>query len=230
MKELEQIAERVIPAEHRKRFSYSFAGGKRIRPLLMKAVCERLSVPFEPLLYAAFGVEMLHSSTLLHDDVVDQDRERRGRESFYQNFSPKEAVLYGDYFAVRAMRIFQEHYPTLVEKFTQALESLVEGQLMEFTPLKDRDHWTEYANKKTASLFRLTAQIPCVFSGKPSQEIAAWGQEFGIAFQIANDLKKSGETHSLLAFLTREEARTLLEEKIAVLEKEQLLPVKKILR
>lgn len=213
MNDLQQLALSLIPEQYHEHFRYSFEGGKRIRPLIMEAVCGYLQQNVEPLTKAGVGLELFHSSTLLHDDVLDQDATRREKPAFFKQFSLKQAILYGDYFALRAIRLFQEEYPKLLPAALTAVDALVQGQLMEFQPLTSLTHWEEYATKKTASLFTLAVDIPCIFAGVDRPDIHDWGTQFGVAFQIANDLKKSQEEHSILGFLSREKAVQLLTEK-----------------
>ena len=78
MEELRKLALEVVPEEYRERFFYSFEGGKRVRPLLMKGVCSRLGREFSPLRKAALAAELLHCATLLHDDALDSGQGRRG--------------------------------------------------------------------------------------------------------------------------------------------------------
>lgn len=216
MEVLRDIALREIPEKYQEMFLHSFDGGKRIRPLVCREVCSFLGKDFSPLRKAALAVEVLHCSTLLHDDVVDKDSERRGRKAFHENFSQKKAILFGDYFATKSIRIIQKNYPSILGAFLDALENLVEGQLMEFGEIKDMGSYLRYAEKKTASLFELSASIPQLFYGLENR-LGDFGKEFGIAFQIANDLK-GGKENSILGIVSREEAQALLKERVKKLE------------
>ncbi|MBI4176404.1 MAG: polyprenyl synthetase family protein, partial [Candidatus Aenigmarchaeota archaeon] len=141
MEDLRKMALEAIPKEHHDRFLYSFESGKRIRPRLMKEVCSHLGVDFTPLAKAALAIEIFHCTTLLHDDIIDNDDVRRGRESFKARFSSREAVIYGDYFAMAAVRIVRKEYPSLLGHFLDAIEGILEGQIMEIGGIGSLDSY-----------------------------------------------------------------------------------------
>ncbi|MBI4021371.1 MAG: polyprenyl synthetase family protein [Candidatus Aenigmarchaeota archaeon] len=206
MDRLETLARDLLPDQYLPPFLYAFAGGKLIRPRILRLVCDRLGQDPVPLEKAALAIEVLHCATLLHDDVVDGDGSRRGKPTFHARFSPKQAILSGDYFALTALDLVQRHYPTLTTAFLAAVRDVAVGQLMEFAPLPDLRSYLDYADKKTASLFALAAAVPCAVFQTDLGWIA-WARDLGVAFQMANDLQGSPrESHSVLAVLSRSEA------------------------
>jgi geranylgeranyl pyrophosphate synthase len=225
------VRERLGRGEYEK-FLYSFEGGKRVRPLLIKLICEKFGRDFSPLLKAMAAVEVFHSSTLMHDDIVDREKTRRGRAPFYRKFSTKSAVLFGDLFAALSLDMFFESgYPKeLGDFFIRTMREMAEGQLMEMNgSIRDMKSYMEYIDKKTASLFLLAAKIPLVVFGLKDRKILEFAREFGRLFQIANDLEGGQERNSILSFLPRKEAEQVLAEKLRMVEGMGVLDVKALL-
>jgi geranylgeranyl pyrophosphate synthase len=223
-REILDIAEKFLKPPHLKRFLYSFEGGKRVRPLLIKKICEKYGKDFQSLIKESAAVEMLHCSSLIHDDIIDKEGERRGKKPLYKEFSLEEALLLGDLIAMTSVEIFLESNASLREEFFHAVREMIEGQLMEsMGEVKDISSYMKYIEKKTASLFVLCAKIP-LHTFKLGNGILEFSREFGLAFQISNDLKNKGkEKFSILNFLPREEAESLLREKKDRLKKMDIL-------
>lgn len=217
MDALDALAERVLPEPE---LRAALSGGKRARPRLMEAMCAHLGVPFEPLLPAALAVELFHCSTLLHDDVIDGAALRRGLPA---EQPVRDAVLYGDALAVRAVELMAREHPALLPAFLRTIAAVIEGQLMEREPIDSLDRYLAYIEKKTASVFLLCAALPCIQAKVRSEPLLRFGKEYGLAFQVANDLAKA-DAPSILGFMGREQAEQLLAEKVSFLRTSGVLP------
>lgn len=173
--------------------------GKQIRPALALAaagVCGTLV----PLTYAVAAiVEMIHTASLLHDDVADNAQTRRGKNSVQKQFGPRAAIVLGDFWLARALQLLLQHEGNhLISLYADVVAELSEGELMQMEKTKKQNMLvTEYyaiCKKKTASLFRVS-----VVSGAlsvPEKERAATyipvldkaAYHMGMAFQINDDL------------------------------------------
>jgi geranylgeranyl diphosphate synthase type II len=166
-------------------------GGKRVRPVLCLATGDALGAPVEHLLPAAAAVELVHSFSLVHDDLpaLDDDRERRNEPSVWARFGEASAILAGDALLVEAMRLAL-HYPTgaVARELVDATLAMIAGQQLDLegaTPL-DRVH-----SLKTGALF--SASIMCALwaAETPLEEHAPWrafAGEVGLLFQIVDDV------------------------------------------
>jgi octaprenyl-diphosphate synthase len=206
--------------EYYDKFVYMFENGKRIRPELIHSVCNHINRDFHPLFAAAAAIEVMHCLSLVHDDVVDGGNVRRGKPSFNKKFGINAAVLFGDLFATLAFQIFAEEYPKKLHlEFIKTFKIMIEGQIMELEgEVIDIDSYFEYVNKKTTSLFVLCAKIPLIYYGLNEPKVEQFMEEYGIAFQMANDLKDGNKEIGVLDFLAAEEVRELLRKKLKALE------------
>ncbi|MFH1978162.1 MAG: polyprenyl synthetase family protein [Candidatus Aenigmatarchaeota archaeon] len=218
--EVEKFLLERLKGEYYEKFQYSYDSGRKIRPLMMQKICERFGKDFGNLSTAAACVEIVHCASLMHDDIIDQDDERRGKPSFHKKFGLREGVLYGDYFATLSWELASEHYPKPIQlAFIRTMREVIEGQIMEVKGVNTIEEYLEYIRKKTSSLFYLSAAIPALMFDIKNKNIQIFGREFGIAFQIANDLKKKAkEQFTILKFMSRKEAEKFLRDKITYID------------
>jgi len=205
-----------LDKDYYEKFSFAFNSGKRIRPRLMKNVCIHIGKDFRPLLPAAAAVEVMHCMSLAHDDIVDEANMRRNKTSFYKKYGTNSAVLFGDLFAITAIEIIAENYAKEIYlEFLKTFREMVEGQIMEIeNKVNGVDSYFTYAEKKTASLFVLSAKIPLMHYGIKDDKILEFTKEFGLLFQIANDVAGKGNKElSILNFISNEEARNTISDK-----------------
>lgn len=203
-----------------------FPGGKRLRPLLMLATLADLGADYRLGLYPAFGLEMIHTYSLIHDDLppMDDDDHRRGKPSLHRAFGEALAILVGDALLTDAFLMFSkaplspERIVLLVELAARAAGSggMVRGQVLD---LKNGDRCLgaleEIILGKTAALFRLALVGAGIIAGREElddlAELAHW---FGLAFQIKDDIAdfetENKITHPVL--LGMEEARNKFRE------------------
>ncbi len=171
------------------------AGGKRMRPSVALLSGHLVDADEEALIYLAAALEMLHTATLVHDDLIDGALLRRGVPTLNAQWSPAATVLTGDFLFARAARLAAlTRSVRVMERFAETLSTIVNGeihQLFEGGGYTDREtyYWRIYA--KTASLFEL-ATTAAADLGHPSEEEARalqrYGYALGMAFQIVDDV------------------------------------------
>ncbi|HHW92477.1 MAG TPA: polyprenyl synthetase family protein [Firmicutes bacterium] len=145
---------------------------------------------------AGTAVELIHLATLLHDDVLDEAGERRGRPTLSVLWGNKNSILAGDYFFARAFGILAEiNCPALLNLFTSAIATTCAGEIEEhqdsYNMEISEENYLQRIGKKTASLFAACARAGGLLAGKGREEQAAlerFGYNLGIAFQLTDDL------------------------------------------
>lgn len=176
--------------------------GKRLRPLLVLLGAKLFGEVNEQTLRAAAFVEMVHNATLIHDDVVDDDDQRRGQDSVKAHFGNLSAVLAGDYLLAKAMLLLMEPADrAILQEMLRTTAAMSEGELMQSTRSLD---YLNIITRKTALLMR-----SCCASGALSvnatpeqvQQIADFGLNFGILFQLRDDLLDSENEEQAQALL-----------------------------
>ena len=172
------------------------AGGKRLRPLLTLAAA-RLSGYDGPYhVHLAATVEFIHTATLLHDDVVDESGQRRGRPTANLLWDNKSSVLVGDYLFARSFQLMTETGSMRVLNIlANAAATIAEGEVLQLTAAQnlatDECVYLQIVRGKTAALFSAATEVGGVIAGAPDAQVRAlfdYGDALGIAFQIADDL------------------------------------------
>ena len=172
------------------------AGGKRLRPILTILAGKVLGYDAPPLYSLAAMVEFSHTSTLLHDDVVDESDLRRGRETANNLFGNAAAVLVGDFLYTRAFQLMVEtRNMRILEVMADATNIIAEGEVMQLMNIGNTDiteaQYLQVIQYKTAKLFEAAAQVGALLAGAtPEQEAALkdYGMHLGTAFQIIDDV------------------------------------------
>jgi geranylgeranyl pyrophosphate synthase len=181
------------------------AGGKRVRPTVVMLTGNMLGARREQLATLGAAIEMLHTATLVHDDLIDGSLLRRGTPTLNARWSPAATVLTGDFLFARAAKLAAEtnHLP-LMKLFAETLAVIVNGELTQLFAAKgliDRKNYYRRIYAKTASLFELSALGPAMVATEDEEARAAlkaYGYETGMAFQIVDDvLDFSGEEGTL---------------------------------
>ena len=172
------------------------AGGKRVRPMLTLAVARLFGYRGEDHHRLAATVEFIHTATLLHDDVVDEGRQRRGRPSANLLWDNKSSVLVGDYLFARSFQLMVEtgSLPVL-GVLSEAAAILAESEVLQLSAAASLETSEEMhlsiLRGKTAALFAAAAEVGGIVAGANERQVEAlreFGDAFGIAFQIADDL------------------------------------------
>jgi geranylgeranyl pyrophosphate synthase len=171
------------------------AGGKRIRPTLGLLTGQMLGAPRERLITLAAAVEMLHTATLVHDDLIDGALLRRGNPTLNSQWSPPATVLTGDFIFARAAKLAAEtdHLP-LMKLFAETLAIIVNGELTQLfvsRSITSRDDYFKRIYAKTASLLEMTTRAAAMISPVSENTVEAmrqYGYHLGMAFQIVDDV------------------------------------------
>jgi len=170
------------------------AGGKRVRPRLAFLASAALGgVPGE--MELALAVELLHSATLLHDDLVDDAETRRGREAAFRKYGNAVSVLSGDYLLSRVLYLLaRTGRVELVELFADAARRLAEGEVLQFQVAAYQDYSEEQYYRiiegKTAALMMAATEGAALLAGAPAEVRSAlrnFGYHYGLAFQMRDD-------------------------------------------
>lgn len=172
------------------------AGGKRLRPAVALLVNQMYPVDSERALSLAAAVEMLHTASLVHDDLIDEAALRRGHPTVNAVWSPIATVWAGDYMFGRAAGYVAEtENAEVVRLFADTLQIIVAGELRQLfnraEALPTRDDYYARIYGKTAALFALAAQAAAVLGDAPAESagrLRDYGYHFGMAFQVMDDI------------------------------------------
>ncbi|MCI4321019.1 MAG: polyprenyl synthetase family protein [Thermoplasmata archaeon] len=172
------------------------AGGKRVRPVLMAALHRALgATDTRPVHSLAAAFQLIHTATLVHDDVIDHAEMRRGRPSLPQAFGLPLAIVAGDYLFVRAFELASEYPRSIIMRCGEACADLVEGEVLQesgrFDLTTGREHYYRVIERKTAAIVAAALGSVAEIQGAPvtvQDAAAAYGRSLGIAFQIRDDL------------------------------------------
>jgi geranylgeranyl pyrophosphate synthase len=171
------------------------SGGKRLRPALGLLTAQMLGAPHDKLITLAAAVELLHTATLVHDDLIDGALLRRGNPTLNARWSPPATVLTGDFIFARAAKLAADtdHLP-LMKLFAETLAIIVSGELTQlFTArgLTSRDNYYKRIYAKTASLIEMATRTAAMISPVDEsviEEMRIYGYNLGMAFQIVDDV------------------------------------------
>ncbi|MCL4141535.1 UNVERIFIED_CONTAM: hypothetical protein GTU68_044338 [Idotea baltica] len=172
------------------------AGGKRLRPMLTLAATKMCGYdgPFH--IHLAATVEFIHTATLLHDDVVDESAQRRGRPTANLLWDNTSSVLVGDYLFARSFQLMTETGSLDVLRIlSSASATIAEGEVLQLTAARDlatdEDIYLQVVRGKTAALFSAAMEVGGVIAGQDADLVQAlfeYGDALGIGFQIVDDL------------------------------------------
>ena len=183
------------------------SGGKRIRPALALLATKFGTVdPPEKAVALAGAIEMLHTATLVHDDLIDNSLLRRGKTTINAHWNSGATVLAGDLiFAQAAALAAETHHVRVISLFANTLGVICRGELAQlFAPTWDEQNKSHYYDRiysKTASLLETAAQSGAILAGLPEEQIDSlreYGRDLGMAFQMIDDvLDFVGDEHVL---------------------------------
>ncbi len=171
------------------------AGGKRLRPALLLLSAELCGYTGPRRVQVAAAIELLHTATLLHDDVVDLSDLRRGRPSANAIWGNRRAVLAGDYFYASASHmIIEDGSIAILERFAETIRLMAEGELLQlqysFDVAATEAQYYRVIERKSAALLRAACEAGSILGGVTRGErrsIADFGHELGLAFQLRDD-------------------------------------------
>jgi len=171
-------------------------GGKRMRPALVLMVARALGYQGELHHLLAAAIEFIHTSTLLHDDVVDESSLRRGRATANAAFGNAASVLVGDYLYARAFEMMvKAGSMDIMGIMSRATTLIAEGEVLQLLNVHDPDisraRYLDVVRLKTAMLFEAAAEVGAVLAGASTEkrrQAAAYGLHLGMAFQLIDDV------------------------------------------
>ena len=176
---------------------YSVERGKRIRPVILMLTAEALRCDGDSVLGAAVAVELLHTESIIHDDVIDDETSRRSKPPFHVKYGYSASLLSADFVFALILAIASRYDDRrIAEEVSDAALKMAEGEYSELTmdPKSYKLSWDEYlriVSDKTAALFEASARLGALIAGGDEKEVEAfskYGKSLGIAYQLKDDL------------------------------------------
>jgi octaprenyl-diphosphate synthase len=212
---------------------YASDGGKRIRPLILVLSSESVNADKkegiddnkEEILLASSAIELLHTESVIHDDIIDEENLRRGKPSFHVKYGYNSSILTADFVLGIILNIGSKiDSPKISAELSKAATKMSEGEMMEIMLAKDprlkEDDYIKVVEHKTASLFEAAAKIGAILGFGLEDEIRAmgsFGHLLGIAYQIHDDLLDWNNEDRLFNMLVKNNEQSV--EFVAKMEK-----------
>ena len=170
--------------------------GKRMRPMLILLMTANYGDITDVTQHAAVGLELLHTASLVHDDVVDESDERRGQSSVNAEYNNKVAVLVGDYILSTALlQVSYTHSEPIVRYLAELGRTLSNGEILQLSNVQNREIseevYYQVIKQKTAALFEACAGIGALSAGALEEDVndaKMFGRNLGMIFQIRDDI------------------------------------------
>jgi geranylgeranyl diphosphate synthase type I len=190
--EMPNLLSDIKPPELAAAVTYAILSkGKRIRPALVTLACEAVGGTADKACFAAASIELIHSSSLVLDDVIDKSEKRRGKSTVHALWGIDMALLTVQILAALSLRIAARD-PRLIHAIADSLFYMGEGEAMELVDFaKDKKSYLDLAFRKTGSLFSSAAEVGALVGGGNETQIndlKDFGNHIGIAFQIRDDI------------------------------------------
>ena len=192
---------------------YACEGGKRIRPLILvlSAECVKSKKVESDAYLAATAIELLHTESIIHDDIIDEENQRRGKPSFHVKYGYNSSILTADFVLGVILNISSKlKDPRIINELSNAATKMTEGEMMEIKLGKEmditEDDYIKVLEFKTASLFEASAKIGAITGGGDEDQIhtmTSFGNLLGIAYQIHDDLIDWSNENRLFNMLVR---------------------------
>ena len=171
-------------------------GGKRMRPILLFLTAKNYGMVSDVAQNAALGLELLHTASLVHDDVVDESSERRGQPSVNASYNNKVAVLVGDYILSTALlRVALSGNQRIVQHLAELGRTLAAGEVLQLSNISNQEIseevYYQVIDKKTAALFESCSVLGSIAAGVSEEDIEKarkFGHYIGMIFQIRDDI------------------------------------------
>ncbi len=212
---------------------YASDGGKRIRPLILVLSSESVNADKkegiddnkEEIFLASSAIELLHTESVIHDDIIDEENLRRGKPSFHVKYGYNSSILTADFVLGIILNIGSKiDSPNISAELSKAATKMSEGEMMEIMLAKDprlkEDDYIKVVEHKTASLFEAAAKIGAILGFGLEDEIRAmgsFGHLLGIAYQIHDDLLDWNNEDRLFNMLVKNNEQSV--EFVAKMEK-----------
>jgi len=173
--------------------------GKRLRPILVILSAQCVGGDRDKTMPLAIAFELIHTATLIHDDIIDQDEMRRGRQALYRKWSVEDGILAGDAMIALAISLAADFGPEIMKVVSQSALELCEGEYMDIhsslRSITEEDYFLKI-KKKSASLFKNAAYCGALVGGGSCLEIESlsrYGEDLGIAYQLRDDIFDLGD-------------------------------------
>ena len=167
------------------------SGGKRVRPTVTVLVCEALGGDFDTAVEYAVGIELVHSASLVIDDIIDRSELRRGTPSAWAEFGHGPAIIASDGLLGEAFALFSADERAM-QAVSEAMVELGEGEATELVAKPtDEDEYMELARRKTGALFRAAAELGAIAADADAYTVESFGtyaERVGVAFQMRDDV------------------------------------------
>ncbi len=172
------------------------AGGKRLRPVLFFICARGKNYDIDFFLPAAASIEIIHTASLIHDDIIDKSMLRRGKETIHNTYDWDTAKFVGNFLFTQSFALLNEYNNSkILEEMSLASQNLVRGEFDQIKTKKEllqgEKIYFKKINEKTSSLFKVSCALGGILSGSTDQEIdkmRRFGEYLGISFQINDDL------------------------------------------
>ena len=168
--------------------------GKRLRPLLAILSAESVGGNGNKVMSLALAFELMHTATLVHDDIIDQDETRRGKPALHKKWSVNDAILTGDALIALAVDLASSYGETVLKTVAQSALELCDGERMDIAFSLKTMNEASYFKKikeKSASLFAAATYCGALVGGGTREEVrslSVFGENFGVAYQLKDDL------------------------------------------
>lgn len=199
--------------------------GKRLRPILVLLSSECVGRNHGDSMSLALAFELVHTATLIHDDIVDQDEMRRGKLSLHKKWSVNDAILTGDALVAWSINLASKYGENIISTVAKCALELCEGEQMDVNSVLNNateESYFKMIQRKTASLFRDAAYCGALAGGGTDSEalsLSKYGENMGIAYQLRDDLL---DLRSSIEFIPRLNTRRISLPLIHLYEKSDL--------
>lgn len=171
-------------------------GGKRMRPMLVLLIAKAFGKVTDATQHAAIALELLHTASLVHDDVIDESNERRGQASVNASFNNKVAVLVGDYILSTSLQqVSFTRSDIIVRELAELGQTLSNGEILQLSSISNEEIsekvYFDVIERKTASLFETCTAVGALSGGAESRVVETariFGRSIGLIFQIRDDI------------------------------------------
>lgn len=179
----------------KKALSYAItAGGKRSRPLIVLLSGKMCGGNYNDVMDLAISVELIHTASLVHDDVIDKAEKRRRKQALHKKYDIALAIVLGDWLISKSVELTSKYGEEIIKDFSQVGMMMSEGEVLDFYSVKepfDEEDYFECIEKKTAALFAYSARSACKIvcdDRKAADKLFEYGLNLGLAYQIVDDL------------------------------------------
>ncbi len=193
--ELSNLISRISHLRLHEKIEYALLSrGKRLRPLMVIMSAQSVGGNREDVMQLALAIELLHTATLVHDDILDQDESRRDLPTVHEKWSVNEAILVGNAMISLAIDLAADYGREIVKIISAAGLALCEGEYMDVTMTSismSENEYLETIQRKSASLFKAAALCGAIAGGGSNIDVkclTVFGKLFGMAYQLGDDL------------------------------------------